>query len=404
MERARRILVGREGQTKLLEGIEVLENTVQHLYGSCSGREEESFLAKIDLLHPIQNMGCALVKKAMAKVTSQFHDGSFLTLFLTSHLARHLDCNKIALEKAVAHLFSHISLIPLPTKTSFSEIFSKAPEEFAIGKKNGVHHAICLDPSLLLFTSCSELSDLRVIVFDGVMEQQGELLALLEGKITPFLLIAEDVQKDALASLKLNAMQGLLSCMILKFPRELPHRNALISSLQAGSKQINALFQQGKLILESGSFIPPLPYMKKVAFLTLSESEIPLFESEFTTWKNGAKSGLTISAPSALFHAAQKIDLSQEKEEETSPIALIKNLAMIPLMTLIENANLDFESITNEIKSKGEHFGFNFQTKQVTNLVKDGMIAPMELMITAFHQAIEAAALLRACEIVIDYN
>ena len=105
------VLFGQEGRKKVLEGIEILHDTIRHMYGSnyrhriVSNNTDPPKLisngyftsSQIELLNPILNIGSSLAKKPLQKINSEFDDGNILTLLLTlsisKHLIKHLENN-----------------------------------------------------------------------------------------------------------------------------------------------------------------------------------------------------------------------------------------------------------------------------------------------------------------------
>lgn len=434
--KAERILLGQEGRRKVLEGIEILANTIRHLYGtgqSHASLDGKSFVSKIELLNALQNVGSSLAKKAAEKTLACCGDGSLLTVLITESIIKNLLSQEdllfslSSLEKATCQFFTLLNEERLQTfrkeellhiatsnaggdftvaKTTVEALLKVHPEGTLVvapsreKKSVEVKEALCLDSSQLAFSSTSYLCSPAVLCSDKVVQSPLEILSFLP-KSRKLLLIAENVTSDALASIQLNARQGLLDCMILTLPKDFPHRSELFHVLQ--KKTISEVIaDKAKVTIVAD---PPLsvgPFTKKVAILPCSEENQSTYEKCVASCQEAVGEGVVAGVASALFHVSMRIDLLNSLDEERVGLEILKDAAEAPLKTLIQNAKLSYPQIAHEMQQ--ERLGFHFETKKVTNLAKDGIIEPIKMIKTAFHNAIEVAKVVARCEVVLDMN
>jgi len=109
--------------------------------------------------------------------------------------------------------------------------------------------------------------------------------------------------------------------------------------------------------------------------------------------------GIVPGGGSALLRAAQNIDVVGENDDEKAGIDIVRKALEAPIRQISENAGVEGSVVVNQVLSqKGKAYGFNAQTEEYGDLVGMGIIDPAKVVRSALQNAASVAALLITTE------
>jgi chaperonin GroEL len=290
---AKQVVFGNEGRAKLVEGVDILANAVKVTLGP-KGRNvviEKSFgsphitkdgvtVAKeIQLENKLQNMGAQMVKEVASKTADKAGDGTTTATVLAQSIVKEgmkyvvaghnpMDIKR-GIDQAVAAAVTELDKISKPCNTS-KEIAQvgtvSANNDATIGKliadameKVGNSGVITVEDgkglqdeldvvegmqfdrgylSPFFITNqerqVAELDNPFVLLVDKKISNIRDLLPVLEGVAKagkPLLIVAEDVEGEALATLVVNNMRGILRTVAVKAPGFGDRRKAMLEDI-----------------------------------------------------------------------------------------------------------------------------------------------------------------------------
>ena len=342
---AKDVVFGSDARARMVEGVNILANAVKTTLGP-KGRNvvlERSFGAptvtkdgvsvakEIELKDKLMNMGAQMVKEVASKTSDNAGDGTTTATVLAQAIVREgmkyvaagmnpMDLKR-GIDKAVAALVEQLKAASKPTTTSkeiaqvgsisansdesigqiIADAMDKVGKEGVITVEDGkslqneldVVEGMQFDRGYLspYFINNPEkqsaiLDNPFVLLFDKKISNIRDLLPVLEAVAKagrPLLIIAEDVDGEALATLVVNTIRGILKVVAVKAPGFGDRRKAMLEDI--------AILTGGKVIAEEVGLS-----LEKVTLADLGQAKTIEVGKENTTIIDGAGAAADIEA------------------------------------------------------------------------------------------------------------
>ena len=476
-----------EARQKLLDGIEKLNNAVRVTMGP-KGRnaliekkygaptitnDGVSIAREIDLEEPFENMGAQLVKEVANKTNDVAGDGTTTATVLAHAIVKegmhHITTNKVnpmllkkGIETAVKIVINELDKMKkdITTKEQMSqvatisaqntevgeliaEVFDKVGGDGVVQVEEGQTMGLAIDMvegmqfdngyiSPYMVTDPArmeaEYEDAMILITDKKIGSIQEILPLLEAMAQAgrknLVIIAEDIEGDALATLIVNKLKGTFNTLAVKAPGFGDRRKAMLQDIavltggrvisqEVGLKLENATIEDlGKArkvlstkdsttivegkgqaeaiknriaqikteISNTDSDFDKDKLAERLAKLTGgvavikvgAATEIELkekkhrIEDALSATRAAMEEGVVIGGGAALLQASLKIDPSKyDSEEEKLGAEIVKNALAYPLNQIAENAGVDGTVIANELMKawdKSKTMGYDATT------------------------------------------
>jgi chaperonin GroEL len=512
-----------EARAKLKEGVDALANAVKvtlgpkgrnviisKKFGAPSITKDGVSVAKeIELKDPIQNMGAQMVKEVASKTADQAGDGTTTATVLAQAIvgaglksvasgANPMDLKK-GIDKAVNHVVTGLQKISNTVGKDFSKIEQvatiSANNDSKIGaliasamKAAGKEGVITVEEakgtsdelktvegmqfdrgylSPYFVTNAekmeAELESGYILIYDKKISNMKDLLPVLEktaqtGK--PLLIIAEDVDGEALATLVVNKMRGALKVAAVKAPGFGDRRKAMLEDIAtltggtviseergfkldnatledlgtaekitldkdnttiingAGSKKdIKARVNQIKAQIESTTSDYDKEKLQErlaklaggVAVIYVgATTEIEMKEKKdrvddaLHATRAAVEEGIVPGGGVAYIRAAEGLEkVKGENEDEVTGIAIVRRAIEEPIRQIVANAGGEGAVIVQKIREGKKDFGYNARTEKFEDLLKAGVIDPTKVSRVALENAASIAGMLLTTECVI---
>jgi chaperonin GroEL len=519
---SKELLFSTDARAKLKQGIDQLANAVaitlgpkgrnvviDKKFGSPTVTKDGVTVAKeIELSDPIENLGAQMLKEVATKTSDLAGDGTTTATVLAQAIFREGLKNvtaganpmelKRGIDRAVEAVVEQLRSISVPSTgkkeiTQVGTISANNDKEIgnliaeAMGKvgKDGVitvEEAKGLETTLETvdgtqfdrgylspyFVTDPEkmeavLDDPYILIHDKKVSSMKELLPLLEqvaqnGK--PMLLIAEDVEGEALATLVVNKLRGTLKVVAVKAPgfgdrrKEMLRDIAVLTGGQVISEELGLKLEnvtleglgrakrvvidkdnttiidgkgkaeevQGRIaelrnaIEKSSSDYDSEKLQERLAKLAggvaiinvgaATETEMKekkaRVEDALHATRAAVEEGVVPGGGVALLRAQSALDRIKGTEDEKTGVAIIRRALEEPIRLIAENAGAEGSIVVSRVKeSKDKNFGYNAATDTYEDLVKAGVIDPTKVTRTALQNAASIAGLLLTTECVL---
>jgi chaperonin GroEL len=508
-----------DAREKILKGVDILANAVKVTLGP-KGRNvviERSFGAprttkdgvtvakEIELEDKLENMGAQMVREAAQKTNDLAGDGTTTACVLTQAIVREglkavaagmnpMDLKR-GIDKAVAQVVEEIGKKSKKVKNS-AEIAQvgtiSANGEKAIGdmiaeamQKVGnegvitVEEAKSLDSELTVVEGMqfdrgylspyfvtnaekmvAELDDPYILIHEKKLSGLQQLLPVLEAVVQtgkPLLIIAEEVEGEALATLVVNKLRGGLKVAAVKAPGFGDRRKAMLEDIAVltggqtisedlgiklenvtvqmlgrakrvtitkddttivdGSgkkKDIEARVGQIKAqIEETTSDYDKEKLQERLAKLAggvavlkvggATEVEVKerkdRVDDALNATRAAVEEGVVPGGGVMLLKAAAALDVKGDNEDQNAGIAIVKKALQAPIRQIAENAGTEGSIVVGKIlEARGANFGYDAQNDEYGDMIEKGIIDPAKVVRTALQDAASIAGLLVTTE------
>ncbi|HEX67807.1 MAG TPA: chaperonin GroEL [bacterium] len=515
---AKQLLYNQEARRKVLTGVEKLASAVKvtlgpkgrnvvldKKFGSPTITKDGVTVAKeIELEDPFENMGAQLVKEVAEKTSDVAGDGTTTATILAEAIYREglknvtAGANPMALkrgiEKAVQKVveelknlsrqvkdkkeIAQVATIAANNDASIGELIAEAMDKVG---KDGV---ITVEESKTMSTNLEVVEGMQfdqgylspyfvtdtermeavleepyILIYEKKISAVKDLLPVLEkvartGK--PILIIAEDVEGEALATLVVNKIRGTLSCCAVKAPGYGERRKAMLQDIailtggraitedlgiklesveiedlgrakrvtidkenttivggEGSTKEIEARINQiKKQIEETDSDYDREKLQERLAKLAGGVAVINVGAATETEMKEkkarvedalhatraAVEEGIVPGGGVALLRCIPALETLKLDGDEQIGVDIVRKALEDPIRQLAINAGEEGSVIVERVRSEKQNVGFNVNTGKFEDMFEAGIIDPTKVTRTALENASSIASLLITTE------
>ncbi len=522
---AKQITFDRDAREKLKSGIDQLANAVKVTLGP-KGRnviidkkfgaptitkDGVSVAKEIELEDPIENMGAQLIKEVSSKTADIAGDGTTTATVLAQAIVtaglKHLAAGanpmdlKRGIDKAVAEVVKNLKAISKTVGNDFEKIKQvatiSANNDEEIGKliaeamqKVGTEGVITVEEAKSADTTVevvegmqfdrgyispyfvtntekmeTELENPFILIYDKKISTMKEIMPILEQVVSnnrPLLIIAEDIDGEALASLVVNKLRGGLKVAAVKAPGFGDRRKAMLEDI--------AILTGGTVISEETGYkleTAELSFLGRAKTVTIDKDNTTIVEgvgaaenikarvgqikaqietttSDYDREKLQERLAKLAGGVAVLYIGAPtEVEMKEKKDrvddalhatraaveegivpgggtaylrtltaldaftandgDERFGIEIIKRAIEEPIRQIVANAGGEGAVVIQKVRDNNDtEFGYNARTETFENLIQAGVIDPTKVSRVALENAASIASMLLTTECVIS--
>ncbi len=521
---AKTITYGEDARQNILRGVNKLADAVKvtlgpkgrnvvidKKFGSPTITKDGVTVAKeIELDNPLENMGAQMVREVASKTSDIAGDGTTTATVLAQAIYREgikmvtaggnpMEIKRgidLAVKKAVdsinamkktvdAKEIAHVGTISANGDEEIGGIIAQAMDKVGKDGVITVEEAKGLDTTLEVvegmqfdrgylspyFVTDAErmegiLEGAKILIYEKKISSMKDLLPILEQvakQNRPFLVIAEEVEGEALATLVVNKLRGTLHVAAVKAPGFGDRRKAMledIAILTGGKmisedlgiklenvkwedlgdakkvtvdkdnttivvdtgdkkrkeaitgrvKQIRAQIEETtsdydreKLQERLAKLVGGVAIIKVgAATETEMKEKKARVEDAMHATKAAVEDGIVPGGGVALLRAIVEVDKLKEHGDIQIGVNIVKRALEEPARQIIANAGLEGSVIVKELKEKGGFIGFNAQTEKTEDMLKAGIVDPAKVTKSALQNAASIAGLMLTTEALVS--
>lgn len=520
---AKQILFNIDARNRMKKGVDILADAVKVTLGP-KGRNvviEKKFGApaitkdgvtvakEIELEDPIENMGAQMVKEVASKTADIAGDGTTTATVLAQAIiseglknvaagANPMDLKR-GIDKAVTAVIANlkkqaqkvgndnqkieqVATISANNDNEIGKLIAKAMDKvgnegvITVEESKNTDTTVevvegmqfdrgYLNPYFITNTEKMqvEMENPFILIFDKKIGTMKDILAILEKIVQsgrPLLIIAEDVEGEALSTLVVNKLRGSLKVAAVKAPGFGDRRKEMLQDIailtggiviseEQGYKLENAEFaylgQAASITIDKDNttivggkgkkndIVARVNQIKAQVETTTSDYDREKLQERLAKLSGGVavlyvgastememkekkdrvddalhatraavEEGIVAGGGTAFIRAIDALaKLEGENNDEQTGIAIIRRALEAPVRTIVENAGLEGSIIVQKIKEGKADFGFNARTEQFEKLIAAGVIDPTKVSRVALENASSIAAMLLTTECVI---
>src|SRR5579872_489827 len=518
---AKQIIYTDHGRNRILAGVNALADAVrvtlgprgrnvviEKSYGAPTITKDGVTVAKeIELEDRFENMGAQMVREVASKTSDVAGDGTTTATVLAQAIFREgsklvaaghnpMDLKR-GIDLAVRHVVTSLEKMAKPTKdpreiaqigtisaNGDAEIGDKIAEAMEKVGKEGV---ITVDESRTAETTLEVVEGMQfdrgylspyfvtdpermevvleapyILISAKKISNMNDLLPLLEaiaGQQKPLVIIAEDVEGEALATIVVNKLRGSLHCAAVKAPGFGDRRKESLADIAiltdgqviseelglklenvtladlgrakrvtmdkddttivggAGAKdkiqarigeirnqveKATADYDREKLQERLAKLVGGVAIVKVgAATETEMKEKKARVEDALHATRAAVEEGVVAGGGVALIRAQQALDDLDVVEEQRAGVRVVRRAIEEPLRQIVQNAGLEGAVVLDKVKAGETDFGYNAATEQYGKLLGMGVIDPVKVVRTALQNAASVASLMLTTECLI---